>query len=130
MKLFDFFFPAQAQAAHLRELAAQNRAQALAWHRERLAQALSSRLELTKAGNLEQRVEQLERELGQAALTIEALLELLEERGAVSREALRERVGQIDVRDGVADGRVTPERARPFKPNRPWPGGEGAGEEN
>jgi len=122
MSLFDFFFPEQAQASHLRSLAEQGEAQSLARHRERLAAVQSGRAEAARTRSLEQRIEQLERDLGQAGLAIEALLELLEQTGAVSREALAARIQQIDGRDGVADGRLTPPNPDPFKPKRQWPG--------
>jgi hypothetical protein len=122
MSLFDFFFPEQAQASHLRTLAEQGQAQSLARHRQRLTEVQSGRAEVARTRNLEQRIEQLERDIGQAGLAIEALLELLEQSGAVSREALAARLQEIDGRDGAADGRLTPPNPDPFTPKRQWPG--------
>ncbi|HWB07221.1 MAG TPA: hypothetical protein VG796_29625 [Verrucomicrobiales bacterium] len=122
MSLFDFFFPEQAQASHLRKLAEQGQAQSMSIHRERLAQVQAARAEDARTRGLEQRVEQLERDLGQAGLAIEALLELLEQSGALTREAFAGRIQEIDSRDGVDDGRMTPRDTQPFSPKRSWPG--------
>lgn len=122
MSFFDFFFPEQAQAAHLRKLAEQGRSQSDALHRQRVREAQERRAQLAEARGLEQRIVQLEQDLGQAGLVIEALLEILESSGTLTREALADRIHEIDARDGVVDGRITPAPPEPFKPRNPWPG--------
>jgi chromosome condensin MukBEF ATPase and DNA-binding subunit MukB len=122
MSFFDFFFPEQAQASHLRRLAEQGQFQTTAVHRQRLQEAQQRRQELSRTQSLEQRIAQLEQDLGQAGLAIEALLELLEQSGVVTREALAARIQEIDSRDGVVDGRMTPPQPEPFTPARQWPG--------
>jgi hypothetical protein len=122
MSLFDFFFPEQAQASHLRTLAESSQSQATDRRRQRFADLQAGRLELARSRNLEERVVQLERELNQAGLAMAALLELLEQSAVASREALAARIQAIDLRDGVADGQITPPPQTPFKPNREWPG--------
>jgi hypothetical protein len=122
MSFFDFFFPEQAQASHLRRLAEQGHAHSTALHRQRLQAVQQQRQEESRTRSLEQKVAQLEQDLGHAALTIEALLELLEQSGAVTREALAARIREVDARDGVADGRLTPPAPEPFAATRPWPG--------
>ena len=66
---------------------------------------------------------------------IEALLELLEEKGTIERAKLAERAKEFDWRDGMVDGALTFEELRKLKPKkgfvakRSWPGdGEGPGE--
>ncbi|MDB6069035.1 MAG: hypothetical protein JWL81_206 [Verrucomicrobiales bacterium] len=126
MSLFDFFFPEQAQASHLRTIAEQGRAQSgsAADHRERFQAALQRRKNITVMSSQEERIAKLEKELGQAALAIEALTELLEQSGVLTREALATRLFEIDAGDGVVDGRVTPpdSQEKPFTPSRSWPG--------
>ncbi|OYV06919.1 MAG: hypothetical protein CFE26_03750 [Verrucomicrobiales bacterium VVV1] len=68
------------------------------------------------------RVEKLENQLAQSALIIESLVTLLDEKGVVSRDELKERVARIDAEDGVIDGKITPASEKPFVPKRDWPG--------
>jgi hypothetical protein len=122
MSFFDFFFPEQAQASHLRKLVAQNHLQALNAHKQRMSGHQALREESARTRNIEQRVANLEKEVGQAGLLIEALLEMLEETGAFTRDDLEKRVREIDIKDGVADGRMTPPKPPNFTPTRSWPG--------
>lgn len=124
MSFFDFIFPELAQASHLRRLADQAQEQSAFQHRERLAVVQKDRLESTRTKSLEQRIERLERELGEAGLVVEALIELLEQAGVVSRSELAGRTADIDSRDGVVDGRITPPEVKPFEAKRPWPNEE------
>jgi len=136
MSLFDFFFPEEAQAMHLRSLAENNAFEARRAMRERVREHRErTRAKIMEGGNA-QRIEKLEAELGEAMLVIEALLELLEEKGTIEREKLAERAKEIDGRDGMVDGALTIEELRKLKPKkgfvpkRSWPGeGEGDGEE-
>ncbi len=122
MDFLDFFFPEQAQASHLRQLAATSQQQALALHRERFNQQRQQRMEDSRVADMEPRIAQLERDVGQAGLVIEALLELLEEAKTLNRQAVAERTTEIDARDGTLDGRHTPPKKEPFSPKRKWPG--------
>lgn len=125
MNFFDFFFPEQAQAEHLRKLAALSQVQTLELNRQRVQSVHQQRLESRQTRTLEQRIAQLEEDLGQAALTIEALLELLEQSGTLTRTELETRARQIDANDGVIDGRITPPSPptpEPPVPKRQWPG--------
>jgi HAMP domain-containing protein len=76
------------------------------------AQAARVRLDLDSR-DTKDRVEALEREVGELALLTRALLEVLQENGGVGREELFAAMARIDAQDGVVDGRVTPEHARP-----------------
>ena len=122
MDFLDFFFPEQAQASHLHQLAATSQQQALALHRERFKQQKQRREEDSRVADMEQRIVQLERDVGQAGLVIEALLELLEESKTLDRQLVAERTAEIDARDGTVDGRHTPPQKEPFSPKRKWPG--------
>jgi hypothetical protein len=111
MDFFDFFFPEEAQAASLRQLAETSQQQAMAQHRERFYRELERRAEDSRVSDLEHRVVQLERDITQAGFVIEALLQLLEESKTVSREAVAVRTGQIDgVRKAGKQERFTPKR--------------------
>ncbi len=52
-------------------------------------------------------IERLEHKLNSLALASQAMWELLQERTDVSQEELEERMHEIDLRDGVADGKIT-----------------------
>lgn len=122
MDFVDFFFPQQAQAGHLHDLAEATRRQTVALHRERFQRERQRREEDSQVAGMEQRIAQLERDMGQAGLVIEALLELLEESKTMNRQAVAERTTEIDARDGTVDGRHTPPKKEPFSPKRKWPG--------
>jgi hypothetical protein len=120
MSFFDFFFPEEAQASHLRRIADQQQSQAHQEGMRHFRDERERRWEVSRSQALEQRVEELERDLGQAGLVIEALLQALESSGTLKREEIAARAIAIDSADGVTDGRVTPGAARPFLPRRAW----------
>lgn len=122
MSFFDFFFPEQAQASHLRSLAEQGQHQANTLHRQHMQDAQQRRRETAITHSQEQRIAQLEKEIGEAGLMIGALLELLEQSGTVTREALAARTKEIDGRDGTVDGKISQPEPAAFMPNRQWPG--------
>jgi hypothetical protein len=76
---------------------------------------------ITRAMEAHQRIARLE-------LTVEALIRLLELRGGLARQELALMIQQIDLADGVEDGRIGPDRtasarrceqcARPLNPKR------------
>lgn len=120
MSFFDFFFPQEAQASHLRRIADQQERQSQQEGMQRFRDERERRWETSRSQALEQRVEELERDLGQAGLVIEALLQALEASGILKREDIAARAIAIDSVDGVTDGRVTPGAAQPFLPRRTW----------
>jgi hypothetical protein len=120
MSFFDFFFPEVAQASHLRRIADQQQLQSQQDGMQRFRNERERRWETSRGQALEERVEELERDLGQAGLVIEALLQMLESSGVVKRDEIAARAIAIDSADGVTDGRVTPDSARPFLPRRTW----------
>lgn len=128
MSLFDFFFPEQAQASHLRTLAAQSSRDSLNLRREQISAQRTDQRNRILIGQAEAQIEKLESELAESCLVIEGLIELLEENNILTRDALQTRVQALDAKDGVADGKLTPEDERPappkkpFEPKRGWPG--------
>jgi len=127
MSMFDFFFPEQAQAMHLRTIAESGRSNSLYVRSKQIAENNLQRQALRLRSKTDERVAELEKELGQSALVIEALITLLEEKGVVARDELKVRVADIDSADGVVDGRITPSEKKPFTPAREWPGGNAEG---
>ncbi len=100
MSLFDFFFPEEAQASHLRRLAdttARNNTRA------RIAQTRSDHA--TRSS--EKRIRELEEEVSQLTIILEALLEKLSEDGSLSRADLAKKVAEINTRDENADEDIT-----------------------
>lgn len=112
MSLFDFLFPEQAQASHLRQLAESNK---VANTQARLAR---SRQQKTHSSS-EVRIKDLEDEVAQLTITIEALLEKLSDDGSLTRSELAQKIAEIDARDGIIDGQITKHQKTsktPFKP--------------
>ena len=95
MSLFDFFFPEQAQASHLRRLANQSSGQRKASQRNNAA-----------VTQLEKRVSDLEDDLGFAALVLASVMAKLDEKGILTRDDVRAAMKEVDEIDGVADGRL------------------------
>jgi hypothetical protein len=88
-----------------------------------MSQLKEKRIESSRTKSQEQRIEQLERELSQAGLTIEALVQLLENAKVITREELGNTIHEIDASDGVIDGKITPPEQQLFQPKRTWPDG-------
>ena len=95
MSLMDWFFPMQAQARQLRNLVAQKRARTRANYRQG-----------TRVSDLQERIEELEGDLGYAVLVLGALLEFLETKGVMGRAELKKYLDEVDELDGVPDGRL------------------------
>ena len=104
MSLFDFFFPEQAQASHLRDIAESQRLEGRRKQFQRHRESRDLHLELKACHD---RITDLRDEVGQAALVIEALIEVVESAGVASREELLAVAQNVDARDGVIDGRIT-----------------------
>ncbi len=65
------------------------------------------------------RIEALEVEVGELTLLCRTMLTLLRENGILNPEAMDRIMREIDLEDGVLDGRVTPVELQPLKPKRP-----------
>lgn len=92
MSLFDFFFPEQAQASHLRKLTEQNRASRTRSHRT--------------STELKSRVDALEDDLGYVTLILGSILDALDKNGVVTRADLKVTLDGLDAIDGVKDGKL------------------------
>ena len=95
MSLFDWFFPEQAQASHLRRLTEQNSAQRRQNRRDNAA-----------VRGMEKRIEDLEQDLGFVSLVLASVMAKLDEKGTLSRADVKSAMKDIDEIDGVADGRL------------------------
>ena len=95
MSFFDFFFPEQAQASHLRKLTEQNQGRRHVAPRNNIA-----------VSQLEERISDLEHDLGFAALVLASVMAKLDEKGTLSRDDVKAAMKDIDGLDGVADGRL------------------------
>ncbi len=103
MSLFDFFFPEIAQASHLRRIAD---AASMGNTQARISQSRSQQ----QRSSSEKRIQELEAEVAQLTIVMEALIEKLSDNSGVTREQLAAKIFEIDRRDGVVDGRVTPQQ--------------------
>jgi len=92
MSLFDFFFPEQAQASHLRSMAD--------------AQRSSARRATRKATENDARIADLEQDVGYLALVLGALVQKVDEKGVLTRDELRATLSELDGIDGVKDGKL------------------------
>ena len=117
MSFFDLLFPEWATATHLRTLTEQNRNQKIS---ARITNNRAERLRKSAQRKTSERISELESELNQAALVIEALIETLEANDIASKDEIQSMVLEIDARDGVVDGQITPEENGQFMPNRKW----------
>lgn len=82
-------------------------------HRQELAR-VRRRLEETRTATTDWRREcqRLQRENDDLALYLTALIRLLASKNIVTPDEIRKLAQAIDEEDGVADGRITPERDR------------------
>lgn len=108
MSLFDFFFPEVAQASHLRRIAD---ASSLGNMQSRISQSRSQQ----ERSSADRRIHELETEVAQLTIVMEALIEKLTENSGLTREQLAAKIFEIDRRDGVVDGKIT----RPAPPEEP-----------
>ena len=108
MSLFDFFFPEQAQASHLRRLAEQQ-------HRSQRHDSRSGRRDqeqTLRISELEDRVLDLERDLGFVTLLLGSLLHAANNKGVVTRDEVCSVLEELDAHDGFEDGRLDIESLR------------------
>lgn len=92
MSLFDWFFPQQAQAAHLRSLSERT-------YRNQKGQQQN-------LGSLRQRIHQLEENQGVIALVLGSLLEKLDDNGVLARGDIDTKMQELDEYDGIKDGKL------------------------
>ena len=116
MSAFDFFFPEQAQASHLRTLVRQRQFEFQNDQREKQ----DAREELKHAQTV---IQKMGEEMAETRLLIKAMMEVMDETDICDSSQLLEKVREIDLRDGLADGKITSTRDRPkpkFETNRNW----------
>ncbi|MCE9634663.1 MAG: hypothetical protein K8T90_03070 [Planctomycetes bacterium] len=65
-----------------------------------------------KVARLDQRIAELERRVDRQALASQALWEILRERLGLTDAVIFDKMTEIDLRDGVADGRISPRVSR------------------
>ena len=58
------------------------------------------------------RMEDLESDLGHVILLVNALAEACVKKGVISREDITQMIHELDLSDGVADGKYTPKKAK------------------
>ena len=92
MSFFDFFFPEQAQASHLRRIASRSN-----FDRKR------NRNRHTAS---RKRLNDLERDVGFLALVVGTLMQQLDEKEVLRRDDVRAALAELDEVDGVKDGKL------------------------
>ena len=103
MSLFEFFFPEQAQASHLRRLADQQDTL------QKDESAVQETIETNsfRIHELEQRVTDLERDLGFVSLLLAGFLKTIENKDYITRAEVCAVMEQLDVLDMFRDGRMS-----------------------
>ena len=91
MSFTDFLFPDRRHSGPVTRLGPQT----VEDHRRRLAREIARVGETRQTLDLATRVSELERDLDQAAVVVEALVELIAERIGISREEIGGRVAQL-----------------------------------
>tara|TARA_Y100000588_G_scaffold319111_1_gene348986 strand:+ start:516 stop:1040 length:525 start_codon:yes stop_codon:yes gene_type:complete len=97
MALYDFFL--SNDEYHLRELVEFQRLQ---MRRNRNQERRNSR----SIKSVDKKIEQLEHDLGFVSLLLASVMELLNEKGVVKRTDVREILDDLDLVDGVKDGKI------------------------
>ncbi|MBM3961217.1 MAG: hypothetical protein FJ306_04850 [Planctomycetes bacterium] len=119
MSLFDFFFPDQAQATHLRRIADQSA-------RSERRRNTASREAKATFDSLQRQVDELRGDIGFTALVLGALVARLDEKGVVTRADLQAAMARLDLTDDLADGTLDVERLKAVVAPRP-DGASGSG---
>jgi hypothetical protein len=120
MSFFDFFFPEQAQAHHLRRIASGMQSQSRRRRRERVRHgAMQDKLEA-----IEFRLDELERDNTVLGLVSMALFKKLCDTTDLSLVEFQNILKEVDKLDGVEDGRIDmAELRRVFGIEEPVPPG-------
>ena len=93
MDLFDFFFPEQAQASHLRSIARSS--------------GLSTRTSARESGQLSDLTD-LRQDVRFLTLVLAAIIKRLSETETMNLADVQDLLDEIDTLDGVADGSLEP----------------------
>ena len=108
MGLYEYFYPHKAAARNARNIASMIRANVRKAKRsgkkvKKLQEAVAQFEEVTA---------QLEEDLDFLILIVLTLYATLHEKGVISRDSLMQRINEIDMYDGVKDGKVSPDALR------------------
>ena len=99
--MFDFFFPEQAQAMHLRRIAGRSSF-------GRASRRLPDRLPAGDAQQTTDQVSELRDDVNFLTLVLASILRRLSETETMSLADVSDLLGEIDGLDGVADGGLDP----------------------
>jgi hypothetical protein len=100
MGLFEFMFPEQAQAEHLRAM--REMQQDKQWQHKR-----EQRSEMASTHTLKIRIDDLEKDLGFAVLVLASLLSTLDEKSVLKREDVEKELRKLDLIDGKEDCKIS-----------------------
>ena len=124
MSLLDFLFPEQAQASHLRGLLRHKQLEAVRErHDGRAVSGEKFDESNRRISELESQLDLIKEQLAESEIVSRALVELILQSSDYTSDDLRNLIEDIDARDGVVDGRVTPDIERPkpkFVAKRSW----------
>lgn len=99
MGLYEFFFSEASEAESLSKIAGAHERNA------RLRQRESAEFrQQNYQANLA--LENLENDVGTLALILAAILKMLDEKGQISREDLKEKLKDLDLLDDIRDGKI------------------------
>ena len=104
MNLFDFLFPQQAAASHLREIREQQRQ---ANEAEMQPKHLDAVRDKATTDALKMRIDDLENDMGFVVLVLGSLLSAIEEKGVVTRADVERELNELDLIDGKRNGKMS-----------------------
>ena len=119
MSLFDFFFPEEAEAKHLRSQVKLNQVKA---YREREDEKTSAKTK-TRLRELEKQVDELVEELAESNLVTQALVKLITHGDPHETEHFKKLIADIDANEEFTDSKVMPirrKRGPKFESKRSW----------
>ncbi len=100
MGLFEFMFPEQAQAEHLRAM--RELQQDKQWQHKR-----EQRAEMASTHALKMRIDELEKDLGFTVLVLASLLSTLDEKSVLKRKDVEKELRELDLIDGKDDNKIS-----------------------
>ena len=99
MGLYDFFFTEASQTESLRKIADAHERNSRVRERERVeVRRQNYQIELA--------LENLENDVGTLDLFLATILKMLDEKGQITRDELKETLKNLDLLDGIRDGKI------------------------
>lgn len=100
MGLYEFFFSEVSEAESLRTIAKAHDRNSRIRERESIEFKHQNY-------NINSALENLENDVGTLALILATILKMLDEKGNITRDDLKEKLKELDILDGLRDGKIS-----------------------